>query len=1553
MSLSIDTNSPDSLAPHDACGIGAVIDQTRQPGKRVLNTASEMLCELDERGGMQDGSGFLFETRGLQDFFQQHIPPDAHSDGPIIAGNFFMPPNAEGQREKILKFMNEAGIHPFGFRQIPFQQDVLPANLRGRHEVWQALCSTGNSIPSEISQKLFNIKLRIQQQLPDSYALSLESGTTTYKFQSNAHSLIRGFEQEFSDPRFTPHAALLHRRYATFGRFAPKLAHPFRAIVHNGEVTSICAIRDAISNHMESLCMPNILMPGGGDTAHTDDIVTFFGFKGISLPESLRMMFQPSRDDIDRMPQEQQKYFYAARRALGTLAAFSDPAMILGMNEDHFVAVSGNMGFRPLFITITKDGLLIFSSEIGSAAIPSDTIERVFNLGAGQMMFVPMSDGRLVYPEEATRHIVENTRLDIESLATKYLSRLNPVFRSHQASKAQLSNGASEKERERLHASLNQFGADRQLVRYLKDVIELKGTEKVEGMSNSGPLAIYSKCAPRLAGFFKLSGVDILTPPLDYIREGMTFDLRTILGRKPDETIAGVYALYPQLELESLILTPEVFTALISQNDVPTCCIPTSFDGKNAGDMLSAIESVKDAVIKIAESGEYSIIILSDRSVGQIDNFYIPPILLTTYLHKELSRRGLRRRVSLVVDSGEALEPHDVGVLVGVGGADAISPYLLWQLVESQLVTKDSEKCLYSEQLVHKNFMATLKRFMAQIGVNTIDAFRAAKNFAILGLDREVCDRFLPNVPSYIGGLTLNQIFDLQKSRKIGGKSLRTTSEKSEYENNIRSLLEAIGSDPLDPRKDPDPEAYQRFIQALDIYRKEHPVFLRDSLSLNFDDTTPVDPELMRVTARQFIEDCRINSAGMSYGALSKVAHCGIARGMNRMNGFSNSGEGGEDPERYKGGSQEDCRSRIKQIGSGRYGVDVWFIVDGDQLEIKFSQGVKPRMGGDLPGEELLEDECGNLIFENGFPKIKKQGKTPPPIAKVRRVQPGQRLLSPPPQPTVFSIEDVKFMVEALKAVSPSSKIGAKVAASTSIGDVAVGLAKAGIDVISISGEKGKTGASPYSATYHAGLPVEIGISLAHQALVENGLRDLVRIRADEGFKCGEHIAKAILLGADEIAEGQALLIAAERCIDCNLCSDGASCPAGICGHGDEIEARMMSQKTGAKTRLIDFEKTLTPENQEILIERIAQNTVRYITKQAEDVVEILRKLGFASVEEAVGRVDRLKFDPPTKEAERLDLSMFLRDVTAKRKKLSPHELQALRESLNVNSMNAGNKALIDGVKQYLSGKNNSLHFTLKPTMGRHFGAALAGAIARKEIKMPSEGIMVTTDGYAGGKYGFAMPPDVTLKHTGFAGDHVGEALSGGKIVIKQPDDVGNREKNYVMGHVCGVGATAGTLYAGGKSGERLGFRNSGATIASEGCGKFGAEFMTGGTMVVFGKIGANFGVGMTGGEAYMYDEKGDVSSKIHSESVKIDTMNSQDYTALHALVLDFHKETGSKKAERILFHWDTEKIRFKKVTSTFRSSYTLMRDAQQSVQSSEFIFPPWMNPDTNELRPS
>ncbi len=1445
------------------CGVGAVAEMGGEATRETVELALRGLTCLEHRGGAiedtGDGAGLLLSTDRA--FFERFIAPNRRlPEGHDLAvGVLFFPfgeaSNVPHWHREIDAKLRRAGLAPLGWRHVPVDASALGAQARcSRRDVWQILIGEGHVAREDLRKALYRVKAELEHDVRDVYIASLAPDTLVYKALATGEQLRR-FYPDLESPDLRAKVAVFHRRYSTNTFSNWYLAQVFRTLCHNGEINTIKANRNAVMNLEAELGLGPILMPQGSDSADMDRLIEFFVAHDVSLLEALCRMMPTAWRDQPNLAPETGRFFRGVQRALGSLGAWEGPAAVVATDGRYLVGALDRMGLRPLRYVVTRSKRLVLSSEIGAVPLAEDDVLETGQLDPGESIALDLRDGVLLRHTDLFARVLEETPINFGELSEHRLVTLGK-------GNGGKSNDSKPPAAKADLAALNLFGWTQARVRTLEQMAEA-GKEPITSMGFDRPLPVLSSQRPPLTKYLKQIVAVVTNPPIDPLREGGAFDLTVHLGAAPavHENLP-VYEPRPQYALASPFLTDEQMRAIRSA-DSPVrpraATLDCTFDDPGNGLTTGAkaisrkIADVCRAAIALLKKEQASILVLSDREATSGARLPLPMMLATSALHNALVAEGRRRHASIVVETGEVQEGHDAAVLIGCG-ADALLPYLFYE-VGQRKGTLDN---------LHAALDETLKRVMSKMGICSVDGYRGSRLFEAVGLAPALVEHYLPGVASRIGGLELEDVYDDLRARKALGATVVREADVAVYRKEVWNELQTTA-------RGHDPESYGRFLALIE---ETPPVYLRDLLELRTTDAAIAPSD---VAPEEAIVAACFRGAAMSHGALHRVAHRAIAAVFNELGAASNCGEGGEDPRRDRGAEWEASRSRIRQVASGRFGVDARYLAHADELSIKIGQGAKPGEGGMLPA-----------------------GKVTAEVAMIRKTQVGVALISPPPHHDIYSIEDLAQLVHDLRQVNPRAEVSVKIPAVTDIGTIAVGIAKAGADVIDVSGFEGGTGAAASSSIEHAGLPLERALSETHQALVINGIRERVRLRADGGIKTGFDVAAVLALGADEVSLGTALMVA-ESCIFCHGCANGL-CPAGITTQSELVARRLMTVKKG---RAADAD---LPDDEDLRYVDAKEAVKRYLLALAKDLRGHLARLGLSHPRELVGRVDLLE-QKKTGNARKdtIDLAELLTDVGGE------GAWRSAPRALAVDPTTPLNARLVEEARA------GALEISAEVASGdRAVAATLAGAIALGHVTPKGE-IALKLRGYAGQALGFALNDGMRIELDGFANDAVAEAMGGGVLVVRLPRALGAeaRASQSAVGNAACYGATGGALFVEGRAGQRVGVRNSGATIVVEGAGKYAFEYMTGGIGVVLGAVGPVVASGLTGGVVYLLDE-GESKTSVHARRAGRAAARrgrSSSDAGRRARGSSGHgRETGSARAASLLAEWGSARARFVKV---------------------------------------
>ena len=1450
----------DPQMEHDNCGVGFIASVDGQPNRAVVEAAIEALESIWHRGAV-DADGMTGDGAGIhiaipRDFFIEHIARTGHKDdgGKLAVGMVFLPRQDLSEQETCRCIVEQEilamGYAIYGWRQVPTDTKALGQKaMATRPEIEQIMFS----MPVELSQEeaerqLFVIRRRIekavlQAQVSDFYVCSLSTRSIIYKGMFLAEQ-VTAFYPDLLDERFVSNFAVYHQRYSTNTFPTWRLAQPFRVLAHNGEINTIRGNMNWMACHEDRMQSAHfgdaiedvkpVIAKGSSDSAALDSVFELMLHGGRELPMVKSMMI-PQAINVDGDSELAQLYAYCN----AVMEPWDGPAAIAAFAGDWVLGGTDRNGLRPMRYTLTTTGLLIAGSETGMVVVPENEVVERGRLGPGEMIGVNLHTGTLLHDEEL------KADLTVKAKWGEWIGRSEKM--DALLAKAKISK-QDQPQPETLRRRQLLAGWTLEDMELLLQPMAEGGKEAVGSMGDDAPLAVLSGRYRGLHHFFRQNFSQVTNPPIDSLRERHVMTLRTRLGN-----LGNILDESPEqcdhLLLNSPILNNAEWQALIDHLGSKAAVIDCTFDADN--------DNLKEALDRIQMEAENAVrggcehIMLTDAHADNA-RLPIPMILATGAVHSHLVRQQLRTFASVNVSTGECLDVHHFAVLVGVG-ATTVNAYVAeWTIAERM------EKGLL-EGLTLQQALANFKKaiedgllkIMSKMGISVIASYRGGYNFEALGLSRSLVAHYFPPMSSRISGLGLNGIESRLRTmheKAFGGEAgflpvggllrYRKSGERHAFDGQmIHAMQHAC-----------DTGSYDSWKKYVSMIERQGPINLRDLLDFKS------GGEAVRVEDVESITEIRkrLVSPGISLGALSPEAHETLSIAMNRIGAKSDSGEGGEDPERFNLRENGDNpSSAIKQVASGRFGVTAEYLNNCQELEIKVAQGAKPGEGGQLPGIKV------NSI-----------------IAKLRHSTPGVTLISPPPHHDIYSIEDLAQLIYDLKQINPDARVCVKLVASTGIGTIAAGVAKAKADTILISGHGGGTGASPQSSIKHAGMPWEIGLSEVHQVLSMNDLRDKVVLRTDGGLKTGRDIVVAAMLGADEYGIGTAALVAM-GCIMVRQCHSN-TCPVGVCTQREDLRAK--------------FEGT-------------PDKVVQLFTHVAEEVREILASLGFNSLQEIIGRTDLLsQVSRGDAALDDLDLNPILVQAITDGKRGG--DIKAPRvevpDTLDAQIVKDAQTALETGGKMQLS-------YNIENTQ-RAIGTRLSSHIVRRfgMTGLRSSQINVRLRGPAGQSLGAFAVQGLRLDVIGDANDYVGKGLSGGTITVR-PSNTASfvADRNTIIGNTVLYGATSGTLLAAGQAGERLCVRNSGATAIVEGCGSNGCEYMTGGEAVILGAVGSNFGAGMTGGMAFIYDEAGSFMDNVNTETLHI-TRITTDYWADHlkALVETHAGETDSALAKRLLNQW-------------------------------------------------
>lgn len=1501
---------------HDACGIGAVVHISGKKDHSIIELGKQILLNLNHRGAASaddvtgDGAGILMQIP--HDFFRSEckkIGLDEFSPGQYAVGMVFGskdPAVRSVCNELLEKALVFYGLKVLGWRQVPVRPDCLgPIALSAEPVVSQIFVEGSGKAPEEFERALFKSRKRAERLVRerlgedgiDFYIPSLSCRTLCYKGMFMARQLFE-YYPDLSDERVKSALAIVHQRYSTNTLPNWRLAQPFRCIAHNGEINTLSGNRNYMRMREKRLKSPilgddlsdliPVLDPQGSDSACFDNMVELLVRAGRSLPHAMMMMI-PEAFGAKYHISTDKRAFYEYHSAI--MEPWDGPAAMLFTDGRLVGGTLDRNGLRPCRYTITTDGLVVMASETGVVEFSPERISQKGRLQPGKMFLVDTEEGRIITDNEIKGRI----------------ARQKPYRRWLEENRIELRGLFSVPDLEKpdmktLTQRLRIFGYTREDLRMILMPMALNGQEPVGSMGNDTPLAVLSDRPCLLFDYFKQLFAQVTNPPIDPLREGLVMSLMSFTGRRLN-LLEETPQHCRQLKLPHPILTNEDMIRLreVKRNDFKVVTISTLFqlDRESPGKSLSdALEALIDSAARAILQEDASLIILSDRNPTP-ELAPIPSLLAVSAVHHGLIERGLRGEAGLIVETGEAREVMHFCLLCGYG-ANAVNPYLVFETLTFLQQTGDLPAKMDPEQIAD-NYIAAIKKgilkTMSKMGISTLRSYFNAQLFECLGLNRDVVDRYFAGTTSRIGGIGLEEIAkDILRRMDEGCRPPASGALELEFggQYHYRRDGEYHLWNPATVAKLQhavmvnDQAAYDEFARLINEQSRKLGT-LRGLFE--FKETEPVPLEEVE-PAQSIVK--RFCTGAMSHGSISKEAHECLALAMNRLGAMSNTGEGGEDSSRYRplpDGSS--LNSAIKQVASGRFGVTIEYLANAKEIQIRMAQGAKPGEGGQLPGHKVTEE-----------------------IARLRHSTPGVSLISPPPHHDIYSIEDLAQLIYDLKCSNPQAKISVKLVSEVGVGTIAAGVAKGGADEVLISGHDGGTGASPLSSIKHAGCPWEIGLAETQQVLIRNGLRDRIRVQTDGQMRTGRDVVIAALLGAEQFGFGTAALVT----LGCTLlrkCHEGA-CTYGIATQDPELRKRFRGK----------------PEYLE-----------RYMLFVAEEVRRWMSRLGFRTMEEMIGRVDRLSTKKAVEhyKAKGLDFSnIFLLPEgpsgAARRQVCSQPD--RLRDHLDWQILERVKPALEKGKSIHLQMPIRNVH--------RAVGTILSHYLVKQygSKGLADDSIVLTFEGSAGQSFGAFLTRGVTLRLIGDSNDYLGKGLSGGRIIVETP--AGSPflpQENIIAGNTLLYGATSGEVFINGMVGERFCVRNSGAVAVVEGVGDHACEYMTGGTVVVLGKTGRNFAAGMSGGIAYVLDEMQMFDTLCNLDMVDLESVyKPEDVEILRHLIEKHESLTRSSHARRILNAWSDMVGKFVKVIPIdYRKALERMRAQErrqaESTPATEEVF--------------
>ena len=1460
----LESSLPSLLDPRfdsDSCGVGFVAQLSAEPSHAILKHALTALARLAHRGAVaadgKSSDGVGLTTAIPRSLLLRETGVALDPNDPLAVAVVFLSPENEDSRAEIESALAAQDMEVLAWRAVPTRPEVLGEIANSsRPEIWHVLITAADG--ADLDRRLYLARKQFERSALPGYVVSMSSSTMIYKALC-AGRLLSDFYPDLADPEFKTPFALFHQRYATNVLPSWSRAQPFRALAHNGEINTIWGNRAGMEARASTLPLDlhPVLTEGGSDSTSLDEIVELLAQNGRTVGEAVRMVVPPAN------PGNSSSFLQYS----GDCMEPWDGPAALAFTDGHQVgAILDRNGLRPCRFAVDDQGLVVAGSEAGLVDMDPARVIHSGRLGPGQMIVADLDYHKFFENDEilriydAKRHYQDLIQLDVpledsaELLPPLGITQLNRLQR--------------------------RFGFTREEVRMILAPMAAEGKDAVWSMGDDTPIAPLARAPRPVYSYFRQRFAQVTNPPIDPLREAVVFKMHTRLGPWPH--ILELRAPLPGLSLHSPLITLSQMHALKNGEhaqaaNMPHAILHCVYSPDTALEV--ALDILANRAVELVGNGA-ALLVLTDREASPT-NLPVPMALVTGAVHTALTKAGVRAEVGIAVEAADCREIHHVAVLLGMG-AGAVCPWLALETARDLQSEKGEENLLHALEL-------GLAKVMSKMGISVVDSYRGAHLFDAIGLSEAVVEKCCPGVPAPIGGHGFEQIdaqlrqfwsADLGPEEPEDGDSDEAVVSATQVRDLpdygfvrfrkaddaeshgwqpqiVRALQTVVGSTKQGAALALTPFA-NFAAQAVDVA----PANLRDLLEIR-----PAGPEI-ELDQVEPAEDIthRFIASAMSFGSLSPEAHQTITQGMNLLGARSNTGEGGEDPSVYApiDGAPSLLNNKIKQVASARFGVTAEYLIHAEELEIKVAQGAKPGEGGQLPGHKVTEL-----------------------IARLRHAQPGMQLISPPPHHDIYSIEDLAQLIWDLKRVNPRATVGVKLVSGCGVGTIAAGVAKAYADYIVIAGHSGGTGASPLSSIKYAGNPWELGLAEAQQVLIHNGLRGRVRLRTDGGLRTARDIVMAALLGADEFAFGTAVLVAlgCDMARQCHL----NTCPTGIATQRPELRAKFRGKP---------------------------DHIVRFFDELSAEVRQLLATLGLPSLTAATGRTDlleQIRFDAG------LDLKPLLAATAIAQETGCATRWEGGRNDRPEEHTPIDDAWVEPGLAAFTTGRPYSIE-TKITNEDRTVGARLAGQLALFKTSNPTaEGSDLTfrMHGTAGQSFGAFAVSGMTLQLEGLANDFVGKGLCGGELILRGVGRAAEESAQHtLLGNVALYGATSGWLFAAGRAGERFAVRNSGALAIVEGVGDHGCEYMTGGLAVVLGSTGINFGAGMTGGLAWIYDEGRAFLAKgrYHKAFLQPETWDELDHTARASIreLVELHfNKTGSKRAEWLLANWAGESPNF------------------------------------------
>ncbi len=1460
----------DPANEHDNCGIGFVANINGQQSHDIVNRGLEVLVNMTHRGAESsdnksgDGAGILIQ---VPHEFCNSLEFDLPEAGKYGTGLLFLP---EEDREALLcqdelnKNLQEEGLELIGYRDVPVDSNVIGEIAKRTEPKIRQVFVKGKFEQDKIERKLFIARKVTERAIRESdlkekeafYIPSLSTKIFIYKGMLTPDQ-VGAYFLDLQNPKLKSAISLVHSRFSTNTFPAWDLAQPFRIMAHNGEINTIKGNRlwmqaresllksDLFGDDLKKI-FP-VIEPGKSDSASLDNVLEFLFLTGRTLPQALSMLIPESWNDKNPIPKSLKAYYEYHSTIM---EPWDGPASIVFSDGRYIGGTLDRNGLRPSRYVITKDDMIVMGSEVGCQVFAPEEIKEKGRLKPGKLLLVDTKLGIIIPDQEIKAQL--SKRYPYENWLKENRIRLKDI-EVKQRVKSSVEN---------YDTFVKAFGYSREDIKMLIGPMAQAGMEPVNSMGNDTPIAALSDKPQRLFSYFRQLFAQVTNPPIDPIREGLVMALTNYIGSASKNILEYSPAHCRLIKFESPIVTNTDLGKIkdYRREEFTQTTIPMLYPVKEGG---AGLEKAVDAMCLAAEKAvdeKKNFIILSDRNIDK-DMAAVPSLLAVAAVHHHLIKKQKRMQTGIIVETGEAREVMHFALLLGFG-ASVINPYLAFGAID-ELVKKGDLDMDYAQ--ARENYIKAidkgLLKILSKMGISTLRSYHGAQIFEAVGISQKIVDKCFTGTASKIGGVGFEELareaemfhekaFAAIQPNEIlnstGAYAYRKYGEKHGWNPETIGLLQWSTSQG-------DYSKFKEYTKKVEEDNK-NPLFLRGFLKLK--DREPIDineVESVEKITKRFV------TGAMSYGSISKEAHTALAIAMNEVGGRSNTGEGGEDAERFK----SNARSSIKQIASGRFGVTNNYLVNADELQIKVAQGAKPGEGGQLPGFKV--------------DKI---------IAKLRNSTPGITLISPPPHHDIYSIEDLAQLIYDLKCTNPKADVSVKLVSETGVGTIAAGVAKAHADLIVISGTEGGTGASPTSSIKHAGMPVEVGLAETQQTLVMNNLRGRVKLQTDGQLKTGLDVIKMAILGAEEFGFATSALITL-GCIMMRKCHLN-TCPAGIATQNPELRKRFIGKY---------------------------KYVVNFMTFIAQEVREYLAQMGYRSLEEIIGRTDLMEQDPnvgnwKTKGIDMSKLLHFPEEAKIYPLHNTTTQKHGIDEVMDWQLIDEAQPALLNQSKVWIAKEIGNTDRTV--------GSMLSGEVSKRygELGLPKNTINCKFSGSAGQSFGAFLSRGVSFKLEGDANDYLGKGLSGGKIIVVPPaGSTFKPEENIIIGNTVLYGATAGNVYVRGVAGERFCVRNSGAAAVVEGVGDHCCEYMTGGRVVVIGKTGRNFAAGMSGGIAYVLDEEGNFDYYCNKGLVELSPVeDAADVQELQFLLHKHLLHTNSEKAQDILVNWNKYLPKFIKV---------------------------------------